>query len=156
MRRQEDRDTLAVAGVEKLHRANWKSVVNHITRLFEAHNSRHIELDLSEVGCIDNYGVGVLIALNRIAQQRKGNLRVKNPSLLARSILELTRMHRRIAIEDSETEPEVLAPTHSYHSLRPGSRSESTQFQPRSTSPVPRKTHSILPMIPTGLQSGIP
>jgi anti-anti-sigma factor len=97
-------ETLAVVGVEELHAANWRLVVNDITRLFDAHNTRYIEIDLSKARFIDNYGLGSLIALNRIAQRKAGNLRVKNPSRFARSILELTRMHGLIAIDSFETQ----------------------------------------------------
>jgi len=111
----ENGETLAITGVDEMHAANWKLVLSDITRLFDANNARHIELDLSEIAFIDSYGVGLLIALNRIVQQRDGNLRVKNPSRLARAILEVTRMHRLIVIEGLETEgaASTVSPVHS-------------------------------------------
>jgi anti-anti-sigma factor len=97
-------ETLAVAGVEELHSANWRSVVSDIRRLFYSYNVRHIEVDLSEVTYFDNHGLGSLIALSRLAQMREGRLRVKNPSLPVRSLLELTRMHYLIAIDSPAKE----------------------------------------------------
>lgn len=96
-------ETLVVVGVKELHAVNWRSVVDDVSRRFEAHNTRYIEVDLSEARFMDSYGLGSLIALNRIAQKREGNLRVLNPSPLVRSILDRTRMHYLIAIEDQKT-----------------------------------------------------
>ena len=101
-------EKLVVVGVDELHAVNWKSVVNDVTRLFEAHHARYIEVDLSEARFMDSYGLGSLIALNRIAQRREGNLRVLNPSPLVRSLLDRTRMHYLIAIEDQKTRPAGL------------------------------------------------
>lgn len=100
--------TLTISGVAELHAANWRSVVSDISRLFDSHDARHIEVDLSRVGFFDNYGLGSLIVLSRIAQKREGRLRVKNPSPSVRSLLELTRMHYMIAIDAPEKECSTL------------------------------------------------
>jgi len=61
-----------------------------------------IELDLSQIVFLDSHGLGTLIALRNMMVRRKGVVRLLNPSRFVEQVLEMTRLHRVLAIVKCE------------------------------------------------------
>jgi anti-sigma B factor antagonist len=59
---------------------------------------QNIEIDLSQTRFVDSCGLGALIALHKTACDRKGWMRLVNPTPAVQQILELTRLHRILEI----------------------------------------------------------
>lgn len=71
--------------------------------------NRHdlVSIDLSDVGFIDSAALAELIRLSKIAEIRKSNFIVRNPSVPVRVILELTGLNLALRIEDQDPLPEA-------------------------------------------------
>ncbi len=61
-----------------------------------------IEVDLADTAFLDSCGVGALISLHKLAQAKKGKVRLLHPRPPIAQILELTRMHRLLEIVKKE------------------------------------------------------
>ena len=86
-------NVLHVTGVTELTAVNssgFRADVQAELRL----RHQNIELDLSEIRFMDSQGLGALIALQNRLAERKGGLKVVNPTPQARKIFELTWMGR--------------------------------------------------------------
>ena len=58
-----------------------------------------LELDLSTTQFMDSSGLGVLLALHKTLQAQKGRVILVNPGLQVVQLLELTRLHKIIEVD---------------------------------------------------------
>ena len=58
--------------------------------------------DLSAVEFMDSSGLSVIVSALRAAKQAGGEIAVLRPSAIVQSLLEMTRLHRVLAIHDDE------------------------------------------------------
>ncbi len=92
-----DSETLAVTGLKELS-GSGAATVRDTIRAALRDPIRKLDLDLSLITFIDSSGLGALIALLKTQNARGGQIRLLNPSPVARQILELTRLHRTFEI----------------------------------------------------------
>ena len=59
-----------------------------------------VEVDMAGIRTMDSSGLTALLALNEALVERKGSLRLINPSTVVTQLLELTRLHRVLAISN--------------------------------------------------------
>jgi anti-anti-sigma factor len=90
-------EILQITGVKELGGASAYSARDQIKRSLEPVHGG-LEIDLSETTFMDSIGLDALIALHKTMLARGGQLRLINPSLVCRKLLELTRLHRIIEI----------------------------------------------------------
>jgi anti-sigma B factor antagonist len=90
-------DTVQISNVKELGAAN-ANVFRDQARGAMTEAQRNIEIDLSQTRLVDSCGLGALIALHKTVCDRKGRLRLINPTSAVQQILELTRMHRILEI----------------------------------------------------------
>lgn len=57
-------------------------------------DTQNIDIDLGETSYIDSCGIGTLIGLRKMVENRDGVVRVLNPQPSVRQILRLTQMDR--------------------------------------------------------------
>lgn len=57
-------------------------------------------VDMGNCKLIDSSGCGALVASLRIVEKSKGDIKIARPSLQARDLFELTRLHRILEIFD--------------------------------------------------------
>ena len=88
-----DKNTLRVSGIEELSSANSNNFRDQVRGDLKE-NVIFLEVDLSNTVFVDSCGLGALIALYKSVRDRKGMLRIVNPTPPVQQILELTRMHR--------------------------------------------------------------
>lgn len=86
-------DTLRISDVRELVAAN-SSLFREEAREAMGEGQKHVEVDLSRTVSMDSAGLGALVGLFRLANSRKGDLRLLNPQPPVQQILEITRMHR--------------------------------------------------------------
>jgi len=90
-------ETLEVTGIKELSGAAAGAARDQIKQALKpAHNG--LEVNLSETTFVDSSGLGALISLHKTMLARGGQLRLVNPSLVCRQLLELTRLHRTFEI----------------------------------------------------------
>lgn len=86
-------DTLQLLGIRELDASNADQVKDAVFAVY-ADGLRNIESDMSKVEIIDSCGLGALIAMNRSCRERKGSLRLANPSPAVARVLQLTHLTR--------------------------------------------------------------
>jgi anti-anti-sigma factor len=91
---------LRVGGIRELTAANAPAIQNLVSAAL-TDTVKIIELDLSQTVFMDSCGLGVLIAFRNASAGRRGVVRVLNPALPARRILEMTRLHRVLEVVNS-------------------------------------------------------
>lgn len=94
---QRDPETLEVTEIKELSGSAAATVRDTIREALRD-PIRKLDLDLSLITFIDSSGLGALIALLKTQNARGGQVRLLNPSPVARQILELTRLHRTFEI----------------------------------------------------------
>ena len=97
MKTQVRGDTLEISEVKELGAAN-ANVFRDDARKAMTNGQRNIDIDLSQTRFVDSCGLGALIALHKTACDRKGRMRLVNPTAPVQQILELTRLHRILEI----------------------------------------------------------
>ena len=90
-------DTLEISEVKELGAAN-ANLFRDNARKAMTNGQQNIDIDLSQTRFVDSCGLGALIALHKTACDRKGRLRLVNPTSAVQQILELTRLHRVLEI----------------------------------------------------------
>ena len=86
-------DSLTITELKELGATNAKAFKQQVSAsMTEAH--KIVEIDLSQADYLDSCGIGALIPLHKVTQQRNGVVRLINPTPPVQLILELTRMHR--------------------------------------------------------------
>lgn len=96
-------ETARVSAVEELGIANCKRFRDAVRGVIEElPENGTVEIDLSETAFLDSSGLGTLIALKRIAQERQGRVRLINPAPQAKRLIELTRIHQIFDIVNME------------------------------------------------------
>jgi anti-sigma B factor antagonist len=60
--------------------------------------ARQVLVDLGAIAEIDSRGLGALVSLVRLAQERGGSVRFYSPSPAVAAMLELTRVHRMLDV----------------------------------------------------------
>jgi anti-sigma B factor antagonist len=100
MKVQAQGETLNVSGVKELGAANSNNFRDEV-RGAMTDTQRNIEIDLSQTMFVDSCGLGALISLHKTTCNRKGTVRLVNPTPPVQQILELTRMHRIFEIVNS-------------------------------------------------------
>ena len=93
MKVQAEGETLNVSGIKELGAAN-SQVFRDQVRGAMGDLHKNIQIDLSETIFVDSCGLGALISLHKTTCNRKGIVRLLNPTPPVQQILELTRMHR--------------------------------------------------------------
>ena len=88
-----DPQTLEVSGLLELVASNAAQVRDDI-RAALTPSTTVLDIDLSGVTFLDSSGLGALISLHKSLRSQNGTVRLVNPSLNVRQILELTRLHR--------------------------------------------------------------
>ena len=94
-------NTLHICGVQELNSSNAKAFRDQV-RSAMSDSLQNIEIDLSRATFMDSTGLGALIALRRTASGRNGQVRLLNPAVEVRQILELTRTRRIFTILESD------------------------------------------------------
>ncbi|GAA5482028.1 STAS domain-containing protein [Haloferula sargassicola] len=86
-------DTLHVTGVTELTAGSAREVKDQV-RLRLTDGLDNIDFDASVLEFLDSSGLGALISMQKLAQERGGKLRLLSPTPPATQVLELTRLHR--------------------------------------------------------------
>lgn len=93
MKMEAQGETLNVSGIKELGAANSQLFRDEVKgAMNDVH--KNIQIDLSETMFVDSCGLGALISLHKATCNRKGTVRLLNPTPPVQQILELTRMHR--------------------------------------------------------------
>lgn len=85
--------TLQVSEIHELTAATAPEVKNHL-RLQFADGLVNIDFDCSSLMFVDSSGLGALISMQKLANERGGKLRLLAPKATMLQVLELTRLHR--------------------------------------------------------------
>jgi anti-sigma B factor antagonist len=93
MKLQIDGETLRISDIKELGAGNANAFRDR-ARAAMADGQRNIEIDLSQTALMDSCGLGALVALHKTTCNKKGALRLLNPTPSVQQILELTRLHR--------------------------------------------------------------
>ena len=96
---QVDGETLRISEVKELGAVNSDAFRDQ-ARAAMGDSQKNIEINLSQTSLLDSFGLGALIALHKTVCSRNGKIRLLNPTLPVRRILDLTRMHRLFEIVD--------------------------------------------------------
>ena len=99
MKIQVDGETLRISEIKELGAAN-SNIFRDQVRLAMTDSQKNLDINLSETSFLDSCGLGALIALHKTACSRNGTVRLLNPTLPVRQILDLTRMQRLFEIVD--------------------------------------------------------
>ena len=84
-------ETLHITVVMRLGAANAKGFRDWVAGQLQ-NGYKNITVDLSETTFIDSSGLGALVALQKAAAARQGELRLLNPQPSVQQILALTRL----------------------------------------------------------------
>jgi len=78
-----------------------ESLFKHLveTHLTEAHQC--VDVDLSHTDLMDSVGLGMLIWLLKRVGRHEGRVRLLNPPIAIRRVLDLTRLHRLFEVVES-------------------------------------------------------
>lgn len=85
--------TLHVSQIRELTAGVAADVKNQIRLRFDD-KLIHIDFDCSDLDFVDSSGLGALISMQKLANERGGKLRLLSPKPAVIQILELTRLHR--------------------------------------------------------------
>jgi anti-sigma B factor antagonist len=97
----QDNDGVAVIKMdERLDMVAAPALKETISQLVEA-NKTNVIIDLEQTKFIDSSGCGALVASLRALIKNKGDMKIAGPSHQARSLFELTRLHRVFEIYDN-------------------------------------------------------
>ena len=86
--------TVTVGGMKELDATNATAFRDAVCATLNNNGFKSIEVDLSQTVFLDSWGLGVLVALRKAAENRNGTVRLLNPTPAVQQILELTRLHR--------------------------------------------------------------
>ncbi len=93
MKTERKDNTLYVSNIRELTAGTAPDLKNQL-RLHFAEGMSHIECDCSCLEFIDSSGLGALISMQKLANERGGKLRLLSPKASVIQVLELTRLHR--------------------------------------------------------------
>lgn len=85
--------TLYVANIRELTAGVAPEVKSQL-RLHFADGLTNIDFDCSSLDFVDSSGLGALISMQKLANERGGKLRLLSPKPGVVQVLELTRLHR--------------------------------------------------------------
>jgi len=85
--------TLHVTQIRELTAGVAPDVKNQL-RLHFAEGIMNIDFDCSILDFVDSSGLGALISMQKLANERGGKLRLLSPKPSVIQVLELTRLHR--------------------------------------------------------------
>jgi anti-sigma B factor antagonist len=85
--------TLHVSNIRELTAGAAPDVKNQL-RLHFADGLINIDFDCSILDFVDSSGLGALISMQKLANERGGKLRLLSPKPSVIQLLELTRLHR--------------------------------------------------------------
>jgi anti-sigma B factor antagonist len=85
--------TLYVSNIHELTAGTAPETKNQL-RLQFADGLIHIDFDCSSLDFVDSSGLGALISMQKLANERGGKLRLLSPKPSVVQVLELTRLHR--------------------------------------------------------------
>lgn len=85
--------TLHVTGIHELTAGVAPDVKNQVRQNF-ADGLINIDFDCAYMDFIDSSGLGALISMQKLANERGGKLRLLAPKPSVVQVLELTRLHR--------------------------------------------------------------
>lgn len=99
---------LKVVGYEEMTAANCKQFRTAACAAWKGHTD--VEIDLSETTFIDCAGVGALIAVRNLTQERKGVARLMNPTSSVQQMLDFTRTAQLFDIVNTPDADLVFGP----------------------------------------------
>jgi anti-sigma B factor antagonist len=85
--------TLHVSAISELTAGTAPDVKNGVRLNFE-NGLMNIDFDCSTLDFVDSSGLGSLISMQKLANERGGKLRLLAPKPSVLQVLELTRLHR--------------------------------------------------------------
>lgn len=85
--------TLYVSHIHELTAGAASEVKNQVRHHF-VNELIHIDFDCSTLEFVDSSGLGALISLQKLTNERGGKLRLLSPKPNVVQLLELTRLHR--------------------------------------------------------------
>jgi anti-sigma B factor antagonist len=91
-------DTLSITGVTELTATTARDVKSKVKGYF-GKDLVNIDFDASGITFLDSSGLGTLISLLKLAQERGGQFRLISPPPAALQVIELTRLHRVFNID---------------------------------------------------------
>jgi len=91
MKVEQTGETLQVSGLKELGGYNASIFRQQVFAALKK-NQKSIEVDLSEMTFVDSQGLGALLELHQTCDDRRGGVRLRNPSPPVQQILEFTRM----------------------------------------------------------------
>lgn len=97
---REQGDVVVVTTDERLDALVAPQLKDAVRRIVEEEHKHKILVDLGNTRFIDSSGCGALVASLRVVIRANGELKLARPSAQARSLFELTRLHRVFEIYD--------------------------------------------------------
>ncbi len=85
--------TLHISGIRELTAGVAPEVKNQLRLNFQD-GLLNIDFDCSSLDFVDSSGLGALISMQKLANERGGKLRLLAPKPTVVQVLELTRLHR--------------------------------------------------------------
>jgi anti-sigma B factor antagonist len=85
--------TLHVSHIHELTAGTAPETKNQL-RLHFADGLINIDFDCSDLNFVDSSGLGALISMQKLSNERGGKLRLLSPKPSVIQVLELTRLHR--------------------------------------------------------------
>lgn len=100
-----DLDDIAVVKTdERLDAVVALSLKDAVRKLAEDESKVKVIIDLGNTRFIDSSGCGALVASLRVLMKCNGDMKIARPSVQAKSLFELTRLHRVFEVfDDLET-----------------------------------------------------
>lgn len=97
----ERRDGVAIITTEdRLDALAAPTLKETVRKLVEESQLTKIVIDLEKTRFIDSSGCGALVASLRVLMKNKGDMKIARPTAQAKSLFELTRLHRVFEIFD--------------------------------------------------------
>ncbi len=104
MTTERNNTTLHVSDILELTAGTAPEVKNHL-RLHFTDGLLNIDFDCSSMNFVDSSGLGALISMQKLANERGGKLRLLAPKPSMVQVLELTRLHRVFEIVTASPTP---------------------------------------------------
>lgn len=96
----QEKDGVTIISMDERFDATVSQKLKDIVRNLAEEKQLKLVIDLSKTRFIDSSGCGALVASLRSMMKNNGNMKVANPSAQARSLFQLTRLHKVFEICD--------------------------------------------------------
>ena len=95
-----EKEVLMVEGFAELTAANCKLFRKQVCAALNGHTV--VEIDLSQTALVDCAGLGALIVIHNLTRDRKGAVRLLNPTPPVQQLLDLSRAGEILEIVNSQ------------------------------------------------------